>query len=132
MTVFDRLHRQRARVATADAERLEVGAQREGDQYVVAPVGVVDEATVRHLEDELRRVEASDVHEIVVDLRGVLFMDAAGIRVLLDAGARSRARSTRLVLLRGTDSVQRRLEWSGLTTLLPCVDPDAEGSPGGA
>jgi anti-anti-sigma regulatory factor len=49
-------------------------------------------------------------------------MDSTGVRLLITAGARSRADSNRLVLLRGPAAVQRVLELSGVETRLPFAD----------
>ncbi len=126
--MFERLHGQRQRDPAAIADGLQISSQRDGDRHTVTAVGELDLATAWQLEHELRRIEATDAREIVLDLRGLLLLDSAGVRVLLDAGARSRAQSKPLMLLSGADSVQQRLEWSGLTTLLAFVDRNAAPS----
>ena len=70
-------------------------------------------------EQELERVEATDAAAIVVDLSGLTFMDSTGVRLLVNAGSRSRAAARRLRLQRGPVAVQRVLELSGVATLLP-------------
>lgn len=123
--MFERLHRQRRPAPPVSDDAFAVATQRDGDRCLVVPAGELDLTTAWQLEYELRRAEASDACQIVLDLRSLRLIDSAGVRVLLEAGARSRTHDKRLVLLRGVDGVQQRLEWSGLTTLLTFVDRDA-------
>lgn len=95
---------------------------REGDVYTVCPFGELDLATVEELERELLRAEASDADAIVVDLSGLSFMDSSGVRMLLEASARSRADACRLSLLRGVAAVERVLQISGVQDKLPFAD----------
>lgn len=106
----------------AGPEQFTVRCARDDDRYVVAPVGELDMASAWQLERELRRVEASDAQEIVLDLRGVAFIDSTGMQPVLHASARSEMHSKRLKILRGPDNVQRCFEISGLTSRLPFVD----------
>jgi anti-sigma B factor antagonist len=101
---------------------LTVSSRRDGDVHTIALAGELDLATAERVEQELRRVEATDARSIVVDLSGLAFMDSTGIRILVGADARSRADSGRLVLRRGPAAVQRVVELTGLTDLLPFVD----------
>jgi anti-anti-sigma factor len=95
---------------------------REGDVHAIALAGELDLAAARLVQDELERVEASDVLSIVVDLSGLTFMDSNGVRLLVHAHARSRADSDRLMLLRGSAGVQRVFELCGVDGLLPFAD----------
>jgi anti-anti-sigma factor len=102
--------------------RFRVSCEREGDVYTIHPFGELDLATVKELERELRRAEASDVQAIVLDLAGLTFMDSTGVRLLLQATANSRADSCRLTLLRGPGPVQRVLQICGVQDTLPFAD----------
>jgi anti-anti-sigma factor len=99
-----------------------VSCEREGDVYTICPFGELDLATVEALERKLVRAEASDAEAIVLDLAGLSFMDSTGVRLLLQASARSRADSDRLTLLRGPAPVQRVLQISGVQDMLPFAD----------
>lgn len=101
---------------------LAIRSVREGDVHVIAPAGELDMATADDLEQELLRVEATDAASIVVDLAGLGFMDSTGIRVMISAGARSRADAGRLTLLPGPNAVQRVFELTGILDLLPFAD----------
>jgi len=105
----------------AGPEPFTVHSARDDARYIVSPVGELDVASAWQLERELRRVEASDVEEIVLDLRGVKFIDSTGMQPVLHANARE-MHSKRLRILPGPDNVQRCFEISGLTSRLPFVD----------
>lgn len=99
-----------------------VSSRRDGDVHTIALAGELDLATAGRVEQEIKRVEATDARSIVVDLSGLAFMDSTGIRVLVGADARSRAHSERLALRRGPAAVQRVIELTGLADLLPFLD----------
>jgi len=101
---------------------LTVSSRRDGDVHTIALAGELDLATAERFEQELKRVEVTDALSIVVDLSGLAFMDSTGIRILVAADARSRADSERLALRHGPPAVQRVIELTGLTDLLPFVD----------
>jgi anti-anti-sigma factor len=67
-------------------------------------------------------VEDSDALSIVLDLSALEFMDTTGVRLIIQADARSRADSNRLALLRGPRAVQRVFELTGLLDRLPFAD----------
>src|SRR5919205_2234267 len=77
--------------------------------------GELDLATAPELEQLLiERIDASQ--EVVVDLRGLEFMDSSGIRVLVAAHARAGRTGTRLVIVRPERGhpVAKIIEVSGL------------------
>jgi anti-sigma B factor antagonist len=102
--------------------KFRVHYERKGDVHTICPSGELDLATVEDLERELQRAEASDAKAIVLDLAGLTFMDSTGVRLLLQAHARSRADAGRLTLLRGPAPIQRVLWISGVQDLLPFAD----------
>ena len=59
---------------------------------------------------------------IVIDLRQLTFIDAAGLRILTDARTRARAAERRLVLIRGTRQVDRTFTLSGLSDQFEVFD----------
>jgi anti-anti-sigma factor len=90
--------------------------------YLVAAYGELDVSTVDELRRHLLRAEATDAREIVVDLSALHFMDSTGIRLLLEAHARSQANGGRLGILRGSAPVHRAVEICGLDRTLPFLD----------
>jgi anti-sigma B factor antagonist len=98
---------------------LEVRDQREGDRHVIALNGEFDLDGVPHVDEQLRRAEATGARQIVLDLTGLEFMDSSGIRLILEAQARSRAAGNRLVLTCGPGPVQRLFDLTDVTSRLP-------------
>jgi anti-anti-sigma factor len=90
----------------------------DGNEIHVVLHGELDLAGVEHAEHALRRAER-DGRVIVVDLSGLTFMDAAGLRVMLAANERLGSRLT----FRGcTPQVRRLLELTGTDGDLQLVD----------
>lgn len=95
---------------------------RDGDTYRVALAGELDLLTGQRLEHELDRLQATNAHEVFLDLSGLQFIDSVGIGVIIRANTRSRSHGKRLIILRGPDSVHRPFELMGLASRLPFVD----------
>ncbi len=87
--------------------RLTVHSERDGILHTLRLEGELDLATAEQLERELLRVEASDALSIALDLSALEFIDSTGVRLIIQADARSRADS-RLALLRGPRGPQSR------------------------
>jgi anti-sigma B factor antagonist len=58
-------------------------------------------------DEELRRVEGERPSCVVLDLRGLSFLDSSGLARLLAANRRARRDRRRLLLIRGSAAVQR-------------------------
>jgi anti-sigma B factor antagonist len=104
-------------------EDFTVRCTRERDRQVVAACGQLDLSTAWQLERELRRAEAADVDEILVDLSGLEFIDSVGMEVLIHSAARSHRDGNRLMIKQGPRAVHRAFELSGLVSRLPFVGP---------
>jgi anti-sigma B factor antagonist len=59
---------------------------------------------------------------IVVDLRGLTFMDSTGLLTIVDADTAARRRGRKLVLIRGSDQIARLLELAGIADRMEIVD----------
>ncbi|HEV7806575.1 MAG TPA: STAS domain-containing protein [Solirubrobacteraceae bacterium] len=101
---------------------LTVRSERVGVVYAICAEGELDLATAAQLERELKHAESSDALTIVLDLSGLQFIDSTGVRLIIQADARSRANSNRLTLLRGSAAVQRVFELTGIVGRLPFAD----------
>ncbi|MGW4500184.1 STAS domain-containing protein [Micromonospora sp. NPDC004336] len=96
-----------------------------GDQVVdVRATGEVDIATVAAFRSALWAAPARPV--LRLDLSGVRVLSAAGVRALVAAHLRIRARGGELVLLRPDPVVARVLRATGLHRVIPIVDPCAD------
>jgi len=76
--------------------------------------GELDSANAYVLDSQLRRAEEHGPAVLIVDLRGLSFMDSTGLARLLAAHRRAKRGGWRLVLIRGRAAVQRVLAMSGL------------------
>lgn len=96
------------------------------DAVVVALRGELDLATAPAVEDAVvGRVR--DGGWVVLDLRGLEFMDSSGVRVIVTAHGLAQESGGRLTIVRGVPDgpVQRVLEISGLEGVLDLVDEPA-------
>ena len=100
---------------------LALRSERDGDIHVVEIIGELDLDGAPRLEAELLHVEASDAPSIIIDLRGLEFIDSTGIRLLLMAAERC-SESGRLSLLKGPRQVHRVFEITDLVERLPFAD----------
>ena len=76
--------------------------------------GELDLACAYTFDRELRRIEADKPHCIVNDLRKLAFADSSGLGRLLGARRRARRDGRRLVLVRGSEAIQRLLAIAGI------------------
>jgi anti-anti-sigma factor len=70
------------------------------------------------VEREIRQAEEADSERIVLDLDQLEFLDAAGIRMLLDADARSKGKGRLQITRAASAQVQRVLELTGAGEVL--------------
>lgn len=82
--------------------------QGSGGETVVTAMGELDLATVELVRDEL--LPAVDRGTVILDLAGVTFCDSSGLRMLVEAHRRAKARGTCLRLAALTTPVRRLLE----------------------
>lgn len=69
--------------------------------------GELDLSVADPLERVLAAAEAKQPSVMVIDLRGLQFMDSSGIRLLVEADLRARGAGRRLILIRGSDPIHR-------------------------
>jgi len=101
---------------------LELTTETEGTTVRLVLTGQLDIAGASRVERELERIEQEPPATIVLDLRALTFMDSTGLRVILAADGRAREQARRLVLVRGSDTVQRIIEMTRLDERLEIVD----------
>ena len=85
---------------------------------VVLPHGELDVASA----PELEAVLLAQNGRVVVDLRGLSFVDASGLRVLLEAEARSRQDGMNLRFVAGA-AVRRLFELAEIADRLTYIEP---------
>jgi anti-sigma B factor antagonist len=102
---------------------LEFKTTRNGTLAVVAPTGELDLSGAAVLEDELDLLAAeSELATVVLDLRGLEFMDSSGLRLVVMADMRARETGRRFTLVRGGDTVHRVFEITRMSERLDFVD----------
>ena len=73
------------------------------------------------LDVQLQKLEA-EADTLVIDLRGLLFMDSAGLGRLLAARRRAARSGRRLVIVRGSRTVDRVMMLAGLQDVFETVN----------
>jgi anti-sigma B factor antagonist len=69
--------------------------------------GELDLSTVPKVEQALRQLETDGTPVVILDLRGLTFLDSSGLRLILDADTRARRDDRRLLVVPGPPEVQR-------------------------
>ena len=98
-----------------------VDVQRRGRTAVIAVAGELDLATGPKLEAELRGISPSETELVVVDLRGLEFMDSTGLSIIVRAHQRLTGEGCELGLVRGSPQVQRLLDLTGVADRISLV-----------
>jgi anti-anti-sigma factor len=109
------------------AEQFAVDARRHRRTALVALRGELDLLTVSKVAEVLDGLEprADGVRHVVLDLRGLTFMDLLGLKELIRQNEFARSNRHNLAVVRGTAAIQRVLELTGVEELLVLVDdPD--------
>jgi anti-sigma B factor antagonist len=88
----------------------------------VAPVGELDLATVPILETHITAARERGSRWVILDLRGLEFMDSTGLRCILDHDADARRDGFKIALIQGTPAVQRLFEITGTESRLVFVE----------
>ena len=94
---------------------------------LVALRGELDLLTVSKVAEVLDGLElsADGVRHVVLDLRGLTFMDIPGLRELIRQNEYARTNHHNLAVVRGTAAINRLLELTGVEDFLVLVDdPD--------
>ncbi|MFB6397093.1 STAS domain-containing protein [Polymorphospora lycopeni] len=108
------------RVQALSTTRLDVTVDAAGDTLEVRVVGEIDIANVDEFRVLLWSLPAGAT-TARLDLSGLEFLTAAGVRALIAAHLRLRARGTQLVLCRPTPLVRRVLRVSRVNRVIPVV-----------
>ena len=89
----------------------------------VALAGELDLSGAALLEQELDRLATEETPDaVVVDLRGLEFMDSSGLRLVVLADSQAREAGRRFALVPGTEAVQRVFEITRMSEHLTFVE----------
>ena len=81
-------------------------------------------AAAGRVDEQLAEIERDGPGHVVLDLRGLTFLDSTGLRSLIAADARGREQGRRVTLVQGPAVVQRVFEITGLEGRLEIVEDE--------
>jgi anti-sigma B factor antagonist len=107
-------------------EQLRIATRRGSDRLILELVGDLDMASETLLRDALAQAEWEGMSTVVLDLRGVRFVDSAGLKAIFRARKAVRERGQQFAVTPGSAQVQRLLSLTHLDEHLRTIDsPDA-------
>jgi anti-anti-sigma factor len=108
-------------------EQLAVEARTHRRTALVALRGELDMLTVSKVAEVIDGLQpqAEGVRHVVLDLRGLTFMDSSGLHELVKQNEFARSNRHNLAVVRGSDAIEHLLEVTGVKDHLVLVDdPD--------
>ena len=106
-----------------DSPAFAVSLQQDGDSATIVVTGDVDLATIRPLVQARENALAQHPSRLLIDLRGVRFIDSSGLKFLIETYRTARRDGWTLQLLRPPDSAMRAFAVTGVEKHLPFVEP---------
>ena len=107
--------------------RCEVG--HNGTSAWVKPVGELDLDSAHRVESALSDLREQGFVELILDLRGLTFMDSTGLRLVIRWDTDARESGFRFGVVPGQEVVQRVFRLTGMDEHLTLADPpDASAS----
>jgi anti-sigma B factor antagonist len=92
-------------------------------RVVLQPVGELDIATAPEVDGALERLRDAGYQELVLDLRGVPFMDSSGLRVVLRWNELAAHGDCVFAVIRGPELVQRVFQATRVADALTFAEP---------
>jgi anti-sigma B factor antagonist len=115
---------------TPEPCEFELRVERHGAAVQVSVRGELDIATLPELEQVVRSHRSPDLERLVIDLRGLSFLDSMSIELLLRLHEELAEAGAELLVVQGPRAVQRVFELTGLDRVLTVVDqPPARVTP---
>ena len=108
---------------SGEFEPFRIVVEPERDSVRIARVGVLDIATVDKLRAEVDRLRETGFTQVVLDLRGVRFLDSTGLRFVLELDGATKENGQELALIRGPEVVHRIFEVTQVVERLRFVEP---------
>jgi anti-sigma B factor antagonist len=96
------------------------------DTIHVSVAGSLDLARAYDFDDAMRRIERDAPGRLLLDLRGLEFLDSSGLSRLVALRRRCRRTGRRLVLVRGSHAVQRLFALTAMNEHFELVRDPAE------
>ena len=102
----------------------DVSWERLDEAVYVRPVGELDLATLEHFREALSEAQSQGSLDLIIDLRGLRYMDSSGLHELVRVHRRCEQSGSRLALIQGPSVVQRLLSITNLHHYFEFVEPD--------
>jgi anti-sigma B factor antagonist len=96
---------------------------RNGDAAWVQPFGELDLDTVHRIEAALEELRGDECADLVLDLRGLTFMDSTGLRLVIRWDTAAREDGFNFAIVPGEDVVQRVFQLTGMDAHVRLADP---------
>ena len=109
---------------------MDIKEETRGDIVVLGPVGRIDTNTAPELETSVRPHLESGTAQLVLDMGGVEYTSSAGLRVILAAAKRLKAKG-RFTLCALTPAVRQVFELAGFVDILDIRDTVEDALAGG-
>jgi anti-sigma B factor antagonist len=103
-------------------EAFKVEAAQTGETLQIRLIGEFDLPAFDQVDTLLTDAQRGNSHDVLVDLRGLTFIDSSGIRALVRAHKRGVEGALPLRLIRGPHNVHRVFELAGLDSRLDFVE----------
>jgi len=101
--------------------------RRDDGSGLVRPAGDLDLETVHRVESALAELRDEGCGSLVLDLRGLTFMDSTGLRLVIRWHAAARDEGFRFAVVPGPDIVQRIFRLTGMDAHLTMAEPPPGG-----
>jgi anti-sigma B factor antagonist len=95
---------------------------QDGSTVRLRPAGELDLSSVPQLEQSLRAALEGGAKHVVIDLRGLEFMDSTGLTLLMRWQRESRRDGFELALVRGDERIHRLFELTAMEPLFTFVE----------
>ena len=96
---------------------------RNGSAAWVQPFGELDLDSVHRVEAALEGLRGEGCAELVLDLRGLTFMDSTGLRLVIRWDTSAREGGFRFAIVPGVDTVHRVFRLTGMDEHLTIAEP---------
>jgi anti-sigma B factor antagonist len=110
----------------SEDQHLQIVVETDSRSVVITLHGELDLASAADVSQAIADAGASGAAVVIVDLRGLEFMDSAGISVLVRGHEAARGAGHQFAIVKGTPQVDRLLNLTGLDDQLTLVDDPAE------
>jgi anti-sigma B factor antagonist len=101
---------------------------RNGSVAWVQPFGELDLDSVHRVEAALEGLRDEGCSSVVLDLRGLTFMDSTGLRLVIRWDIAARAGGFRFAIVPGTEVVQRVFRLTGMDDHLTIAEPPLDAA----